>query len=63
MFKQLFQNRLAYFGTSFVLFLAGMVAVSIGSTSGPPFLSGLGIAALGIAAAIPPLQRFLSRSV
>lgn len=59
MIKRILQNRLSYLSVSFVLFLISLPLVSIGTTHDWKLLSGLGMAALTIAALIPPLQRML----
>lgn len=59
MIKRILQNRLSYLSVSFVLFLAALPLVSIGTTQDWPLISGLGMVALSVAALIPPLQRVL----
>lgn len=53
----LLRSRIAYLSTSFALFLVALPLISIGTTSGPRFLLWMGLAALGIGALIPPVQR------
>lgn len=59
MIKRFLQNRLAYLSVSFVLFLAALPLISIGTTHDWRLVSGLGMMALSVAAIIPPLQRIL----
>lgn len=59
MIKRILQNRLSYLSVSFVLFLAALPLISIGTTNDWKLVSGLGMAALSIASLIPPLQRVL----
>lgn len=53
----LFKNRLAYLSTSFLLFMAALPLISIGTTGGRPVLLWLGFAALCVGGLIPPVQR------
>ena len=53
----LFANRIALLTTSFVLFLAAVPLISIGTTRGPRALLWIGLAALCVGALIPPLYR------
>jgi hypothetical protein len=46
---------------SLVLLLLAFPLISIGTTTGPALLWWLGLAALGIGAAIPPVRRFTAR--
>lgn len=54
-------SRLAALSVSLVLLLAAFPLISIGTTSGPPLLWWLGLAALGIGGLIPPVRRFVVR--
>lgn len=56
----LLNNPLAYLTLSFCLFLIALPLISIGATSGPPFLLWAGLAALCVGGLIPPVQRLLS---
>lgn len=53
----LFENRFAYLSVSLILLVVAFPLISIGTTSGPPLLWWLGIAALAGGALIPPAQR------
>ena len=53
----LLKNRLAYPGTSLVLLVCALPLISIGTTSGPPVLWWIGLAALCVGGLIPPVQR------
>ncbi|HEX2887780.1 hypothetical protein [Vineibacter terrae] len=53
----LLKNRLAYLGTSLVLLVCALPLISIGTTSGPPVLWWIGLAALCVGGLIPPVQR------
>lgn len=55
----MFTNRLANLSASFLLFLIAPPLISIGTTSGPRTLLWIGLAALCVAALIPPAQRLL----
>ncbi len=59
MIKRILQNRLSYLSVSFLMFLAALPLISIGTTNDWRLVSGLGMVALTIAAVIPPLQRML----
>lgn len=59
MIKRILQNRLSYLSVSFLLFLAALPLISIGTTSDWRLVSTAGMVALSIAAVIPPLQRLL----
>ncbi len=59
MIKRILQNRLSYLSISFLMFLAALPMISIGTTNDWRLVSGLGVVALSIAAVIPPLQRML----
>lgn len=59
MIKRILQNRLSYLSVSFVLFLAALPLVSLGTTNDWRLVSTIGMVALSVAAIIPPLQRVL----
>lgn len=59
MIKRILQNRLSYLSVSFVLFLAALPLVSLGTTNDWRLVSTIGMVALSVAAIIPPLQRML----
>lgn len=59
MIMRILQNRLLYLSISFVLFLAALPLVSIGTTNDFRLMTLFGMAALSVAAIIPPLQRTL----
>lgn len=59
MIKRILQNRLSYLSVSFLMFLAALPLISIGTTNDWRLVSGLGMVALTVAAVIPPLQRML----
>ncbi|MDM7852411.1 hypothetical protein [Pseudochrobactrum kiredjianiae] len=59
MIKRILQNRLSYLSVSFVLFLAALPLVSLGTTNDWRLMSTIGMVALSVAAIIPPLQRVL----
>ncbi len=59
MIKKILQNRLSYLSVSFVLFLAALPLVSLGTTNDWRLVSTIGMVALSVAAIIPPLQRVL----
>ena len=59
MIKRILQNRLSYLSVSFVLFLAALPLVSLGTTNDWRLMSTIGMVALSVAAIIPPLQRML----
>lgn len=59
MIKRILQNRLSYLSVSFLMFLAALPLISIGTTNDWRLVSGLGMVSLTIAAVIPPLQRML----
>lgn len=59
MIKKILQNRLSYLSVSFVLFLAALPLVSLGTTNDWRLMSTIGMVALSVAAIIPPLQRVL----
>lgn len=50
-------NRAVTLGLSLVFLLAAFPLISIGTTSGPPFLWWAGLAALTIGGILPPLRR------
>lgn len=54
---------IVYLTVSFALFMIAPVLISVGTTGGPRVCLWLGLAALGIASLIPPLQRLVSRLV
>lgn len=55
-------NRLTYLSVSFVLLLAAVPLISIGTGRGVPLLWELGLGALVLGGLIPPAQRLLSRT-
>ncbi len=55
----LFKNRVAYLGTSFVLFMIALPLVSFATTGGPRILLWIGLAAMCVGGLIPPVQRIL----
>jgi hypothetical protein len=55
----LLKNPMAYLSTSFVLFMIAPLLISLGTTGGPRSLLWLGLAAIGIAGLIPPVQRLI----
>lgn len=59
MIKRFLQNRMSYLGLSFVLFIAALPLISIGAAGPPRGLFWLGFVSMGVAAAIPPVQRLL----
>ena len=59
MIKRILQNRLSYLSVSFLLFLAALPLISIGTTNDWRLVSTAGMVALSIATVIPPLQRLL----
>ncbi len=54
-------NRLTYLSASFVLLLAAVPLISIGTDRGIPLLWWLGLGALILGGLIPPMQRLLIR--
>ncbi len=56
-----FNNRLTYLSVSFVLLLAAVPLVSIGTSRGLPALWWLGLGALAVGGLIPPVRRFFNR--
>lgn len=54
-------NRLTYLSASFVLLLAAVPLISIGTDRGIPLLWWLGLGALILGGLIPPTQRLLIR--
>ncbi|MEY1663146.1 hypothetical protein [Isoalcanivorax beigongshangi] len=59
MIKRILQNRLSYLSVSLVLFMISLPLVSHGAVNDERFYSLLGVIAINIAAAIPPVQRLL----
>lgn len=59
MIKRLLQNRMSYLSLSFLLFVAALPLISFGTAGQRPILFWLGFISMGIAAAIPPVQRML----
>lgn len=57
--RALFENRTVLPGISLALQLAAFPLVSFGTTSGPPTLWWVGLAALGLGGAVPPVVRVL----
>jgi hypothetical protein len=55
-------NRLTYLSISFVLLLAAVPLISIGTNRGIPLLWWLGLGALVLGGLIPPTQRLLNRT-
>lgn len=55
----LFKNPIVYLSTSFALFLLALPLISRGTTGGPRVMLWMGLAALGVAALIPPVQRLI----
>jgi len=55
-------NRLTYLSISFLLLLAAVPLISIGTHRGIPSLWQLGLGALVLGGLIPPVQRLLSRT-
>jgi hypothetical protein len=55
-------NRLTYLSVSFVLLLAAVPLISIGTARGIPLLWRLGLGALVLGGLIPPVQRLLNRT-
>lgn len=51
------KSRLFTLSLSLVLLLIAFPLISIGTTSGPPFLWWLGLAALVVGGVLPPLRR------
>lgn len=54
-------NLLSALSLSMILMLAAFPLISIGTVQGPQWLWWLGLAALCIGGAIPPVKRFLVR--
>lgn len=54
-------SRLASQTLAMLLMLAAFPLISFGTTSGPPLLWWLGLAALGVGGAIPPVRRFVEK--
>lgn len=54
------RNRMVYLTTSFLLMLACLPLISVGTTAGPDALWWIGIITLLVGAAILPLQRLLA---
>jgi hypothetical protein len=50
-------NRLVTLSISLVLLLIAFPLISIGTTSGPPLLWQVGLAALALGGVLPPLRR------
>lgn len=55
-------SRLAALSISLVLLLAAFPLISVGTTTGPPLLWWLGLAALGLGGLIPPVRRLITQS-
>lgn len=55
-------SRLASLSLSMALLLAAFPLISIGTTQGPPILWWLGLLAIAVGGAIPPVRRFIVRS-
>ena len=60
MLKKLLTNSRLVFSISFLLFLATLPLISIGTVRNLPVASLLGFVALVVAAALPPMQRVLT---
>ena len=60
MLKKLLTNSRLVFSISFLLFLATLPLISIGTVRHLPLASLLGFVALVVAAALPPMQRVLT---
>jgi hypothetical protein len=60
MIERILSNQNLLLGISFVLFLVSMPLISMGASTGWKMLSDIGLATIGVAAAIPPLQFALS---
>ncbi|TSH96672.1 hypothetical protein FOZ76_08570 [Verticiella sediminum] len=61
MIKRILQNRMSYLSLSFALFLVALPLISLGSAENSDTLFWLGFVSMGIASAIPPIQKLATR--